>query len=96
MPFDLSDHSPLDDWSDNSHKLDDGNYEWENEEEDVLIRVLSSDDGNLWQVDLFETSTDNPRVTMAHSWIYRETLRHANTARAVAEEYAQNYQTFFN
>lgn len=96
MPFELSEDSPLENWEDNSNKLNDENYEWKNEEDDVLIRALSSDDGKFWQVDLFDTSTDAPNIAMDHSWEYRETLRHPNTASAVAEEFASSYQSILD
>lgn len=94
MPFELGQNSPLKNWTDNSDKLDNNNYEWEHEGDDVLIRVLSSDDSSIWQIDLFDTSTDRPDVKMEYSWKYRETVHHPNIARAVAEEYAENYREF--
>ena len=96
MAFVLSNNSPLRNWTNNSDDLNDGNYEWEHEDDDVLIRVLSSEDGRIWQVDLFDTSTDRPSVAMDHTWKDREVVHHPNIARAVAEEYANNYQEFLN
>ena len=96
MPFELSGDSPFEDWANNSNKLDDENYEWEHEEDNILVRVLSTDDGDVWQVDLFDTSTDGPSTAMEHSWEYRETLHHPSTARAVAEEFADSYQEIIN
>lgn len=96
MQFRLSKNSPLNNWTDNSSRLDDNNYEWENEAEDVLIRVLSTEDGRIWQIDLFDTSTEKPNVTMDHTWKDREVVHHPNIARAVAEEYAKSYQDFLN
>ncbi|MFP9062293.1 hypothetical protein ACLI4R_17455 [Natrialbaceae archaeon A-chndr2] len=92
MPFELSEDSPLETWIDNSNELNEDNYEWANDEDNVLIRALSTDDGDFWQVHLFDTSTDEPNVVMDHSWEYTETLHHSNTARAVAEEFADSYQ----
>lgn len=94
MPIDLEADSPLLNWTNNSEGLAEENYEWELEEEDVLIRVLSSEDGRIWQIDLFDTSTDRPRVAMDHTWKDREVVHHPQIARAVAEEYAENYQEF--
>jgi len=88
LDMELSENSPLREWTDRSTNYEDTTYEWVNESENAKIRIENIDE--QWKVEIFDTESNTERID-GH-----DILTDRKEAIAQAEDYAENYQELFD